>query len=239
MEATSLNTHKSRLKIYVSYWFYILFVIDKCGISKKMINAKSKNIIVSAVVLWISLWTSSVESKDSINLGYGGINPMPHCHAEVYNIEYEHQLTQTFSILGRGSRVNYKDDDEEYQEDGKLRGLDVGTRYYFTGDMHGFFAGGSLGYWTDHWTSIGDKNRLAEWRDKASSKSLRVNADVGYRFPIPNTNISIIPQLNFGKFFSSSTCEFTAPSSRVTTPCSETSVVNYYLFIGAAVGIAF
>lgn len=200
-----------------------------------MIIAKSKNIFICAMLL------SSVgaESKDSINLGYGGINPMPHCHAEIYNIEYEHQLSQAFSILGRGSRVKYKDDDDDYQEDGKLSGLDVGTRYYLGGDMRGGFAGGSLGYWTGDWTSIGEKKLPTEWQDKASSKSLRVNVDVGYRFPIADTNISFMPEISLGKFYSSSTCEFTSPPSRITTPCTETSVVNYYLFVGVAVGIAF
>lgn len=206
-----------------------------------MINTKSKNthFIILILVSVVAFWASGAKSGDSINLGHGGVNPMPHCHAEVYNIEYEHQLTPTTSILGRGNRVNYKSDDGIYQEDGKLQGLDVGARYYYAGDMHGFFTGGSLGYWTAHWTSINDKNRSSEWQDKANSKSFRLNADVGYRIPILDTNVSIIPEINFGKFFSFNMCEYTSPSSRIGTQCNQTSEVNYYLFVGAAVGITF
>lgn len=217
-------------------YFWYLFLEEN---EKIVMLMKSESKSTQFIFLLTTLCAFSAECADSINLGYGGLNPMPHCHATVYNIEYEHQLNQNTSILGRGSRVDYKDDDEIELEEGKLKGLDIGARYYSAGDLHGVFWGGSLGYWTDHWTSIGEKNRTDEWQNTARSKSLRVNADVGYRFPILETNISITPQVNFGKFFSSYTCEYTSPPSRISTPCSESSVVNYYLFVGAALGITF
>src|SRR5512143_3683040 len=95
---------------------------------------------------------SNAESADSINLGLGGLNPMAHCNATVYLIEYEHPLTPTTTILGRGSGVNYRYNNGVYLEDGSLRGLDVGVRHYRAGGMQGFFVGGSLGYWKGDWT---------------------------------------------------------------------------------------
>ena len=67
---------------------------------------------------------SNAASADSLNLGLGGLNPMGHCNATVYLIEYEHPLTPTTAILGRGSGVNYRYNNGVYLEDGSLRGLD-------------------------------------------------------------------------------------------------------------------
>jgi len=222
--------------------WYKVTMIDAKVKNMNTIGHKFRQVVKSPALILVAplfLWASPAKSKESINLGYGGLNPMPHCHAKIYTIEYEHQLALKFSILGRGSRVNYKSDDGVYQEEGKLKGLDLGTRYYPVGDMHGFFVGASLGYWTGDWTSRQDKGLATEWQDKADSKSLRLNADVGYRLRLLDTKVSIIPQVNLGKFFSSSSCQYTAPSSRITAQCNETSEVKYYLFVGAAVGIAF
>ncbi len=176
---------------------------------------------------------------DSINLGLGGLNPMAHCNATVYLVEYEHPLTPTTAILGRGSGVSYRYNNGNYLEDGTLRGLDVGARYYRAGGMEGFFVGGSLGYWKGDWTFTQNQNTPAQWEGKANSKSLRLNIEFGDRIPIGGTNVSIMPEANLGKFFSSRTCEATAPSSRSGTPCSQKSEVNVYLFFGVTVGLAF
>lgn len=83
--------------------------------------------IIITVVWMVPFGASDAEPASSINLGLGGINPMPHCNALVYTIEYEHPLTRTVTILGRGSRVNYHyDDGTSKKEGGNIRGLDVG-----------------------------------------------------------------------------------------------------------------
>lgn len=194
---------------------------------------------IAIILVIIALRAANANALDSVNLSYGGINPMPHCHAKIYAVEYEHSLTSTVAVIGRGSRVNYNSDDEAYQENGNLKGIDAGARYYPAGDMHGFFTGGSLGYWKGHWASVREKNTSTEWQDKASSNSLRVNIDFGFRIPLQNTNISIMPEASLGKFLSSSSCEYTSPASRIGTPCDQTSEVNYYLFLGVAIGFAF
>lgn len=187
----------------------------------------------------IALWLFTVEAMDSINLGYGGLNPMPHCETKIYNVEYEHLYSSSISALVRGSVVNYKSDDGAYRENGKIRGLDIGARYYFAPNMHGVFTGGSLGYWSGDWPFVQDINKPSERQGSAKTHALRLNFDIGYRIPIHNTNISIRPEINLGKFFSSHSCEYTTPASRVGTYCEQESEVDYYLFAGIAVGIAF
>jgi hypothetical protein len=195
--------------------------------------------IILAVVWMVPFGASDAEPASSINLGLGGINPMPHCNALVYTIEYEHPLTRTVTILGRESGVNYHYDDGIYKEDGNIPGLDVGIRSYSSDGMRGFFWGSSLGYWAGNWTFIQDKNRPTERQGNSSSHSLRLNIEIGDRIPILSTNISIMPEVNLGKFFSSSSCEYSAPALRVGTPCSQKSEVNYYIFAGVTAGITF
>lgn len=182
---------------------------------------------------------SGAESADSINLGIGGLNPMAYCSAKVLTLEYEHRLTPTTAFLGRGSGVNYRYDNSHYLEDGRLRGMDVGARYYPAGGMQGFFIGGTLGYWKQDMTFIQYQSTPDEWQGKADHNSLRLNIDVGDRIPIGGTNVSIMPEVNVGKFFMSSSCEATAPASRIGTPCSQKSEVNYYIFVGLLAGLAF
>lgn len=196
-------------------------------------------LLILTLVWMAPLGASDAEPANSVNLGLGGINPMPHCNALVSTIEYEHPLSRNVTILGRGSRVNYHYDDGIYKEDGNLPGLDIGARYYPDGGMRGLFWGGSLGYWTGNWTFIQDKNRPTERQGRASSHSLRLNIELGDRIPIRSTNLSVMPQVSLGKFFSSSLCDYTAPAGWVGTPCSQKSEVNYYIFAGVTAGIAF
>lgn len=181
----------------------------------------------------------AAESRDSINLGLGGLNPMPHCNALVYLVEYEHPLSPTMAILGRGSGVNYRFNNGNYLEDGRLRGLDIGARYYRAGGMQGIFWGASLGYWGGDWTFIQHQNAPYQWQGSATSHSLRLNFELGDRIPIQGTSISIMPEANLGKFFSSRSCVATAPASLTGTPCSQRSEVNAYLFFGVTIGMTF
>jgi hypothetical protein len=188
----------------------------------------------------ISLGTAFAEPANSVNLGIGGvIQTMPHCKSTIYIVEYEHMLNSKIAFLGRVSQVDYKFDDGAYFEVGRPRGADIGARYYPAGGMKGFFIGGALGYWTADWTFTHNKGSSDEYLGKGNNDSIRANVDIGGRFPLGTTSVSIMPALNFGKFFSSTSCEYTAPASRVGTPCSQKTEVEYYLFLGLTAGIAF
>lgn len=191
------------------------------------------------IVCTVAQEASGTETPNTINLGLGGINPMPHCDANIYTIEYEHRFTPTIAVLGRGSSVNYTSDDKGYLEDGRLQGVDIGVRYYPAAQMQGFYTGGSLGYWKGDWTFTRNRSTPSQREGKADSRALRLNVDLGYRFPIRATNVSIMPEIDLGKFFSSSSCEYTAPASQVGAQCDQKSEVNYYIFAGVAVSIAF
>jgi hypothetical protein len=184
--------------------------------------------------------TVFAEPANSVNLGIGGVvQTMPHCRATVYIVEYEHMLDSKIALLGRGSEVDYKFDDGTYFEVGRPRGVDIGARYYPAGGMKGFFISGTLGYWTADWTFTHNKGSSDEFLGKGNTDSIRANVDIGGRFPIGSPSISIMPALNVGKFFSSTSCEYTAPASRVGTPCSQNTEVRYYLFLGVTAGIGF
>ncbi len=147
------------------------------------------------------------EPANSVNLGLGGIiHTMPHCYAKVYTAEYEHLVTPTIALLGRASEVHYRFDNGQYFETGKPRGLDLGARYYPAGNMQGFYVGGTLGYWKADWSFIQYQNKPYQFNGQAQSNSARLNFDIGDRIRIGGTNFSIMPEVNFGKFFSTSSC---------------------------------
>jgi len=182
---------------------------------------------------------AGADTANSLNLGFGGLNPMPHCLARVFTLEYEHKYTQHLVIVGRGSGVNYRHNKSGYLEEGKLRGLDLGLRYYYAGQMKGLYTGASLGYWHNDWTFIRNRDTANQLNGDAEFSSTRLNFDLGYRFPVQNTNISIMPEIDLGKFFASNTCNYTSPASWVGTPCQQTSDVEGYLFAGVTIGVAF
>jgi hypothetical protein len=164
---------------------------------------------------------------------------MAYCDAKILILEYEHPLTSTTALLGRGTGVNYRFDDGNYMEDGRLRGVDAGARYYPSGGMQGFFVGATFGYWSQDRTFTQYQSTPGQWQGKANHNSLRLNIDIGDRIPIRGTNVSIMPEVNIGKFTTSSSCEGTAPASRIGAPCSQRSEVNYYIFVELIVGLAF
>lgn len=183
---------------------------------------------------------AGAEPADSVNLGYGGIvHTMPHCDAKVFSVEYEHLLTPTTAILGRASEAHYRYDNGRYYESGKPWGLDVGARYYPAGGLHGFYMSGTLGYWKAGWSFIQNESGPVAYYGEASSHSLRLNFGIGDRIPIEGTNISIMPEVNLGKFFSSRSCSYSAPASQIGAVCSQKSEVNAYLYVGVVAGFAF
>ncbi len=196
--------------------------------------------VVTFVIVGLAAPAFAAEPTDSVDLGVGGfIRTMPHCDAKVYILEYEHLVTPTVALFGRGSEVVYRFDNGEYVETGRPRGLEFGARYYPGGDMRGFFVGASLGYWRTDWDFLHNKARVDQYTGAASSNSVRVNFDIGDRILIPGTKVSIMPQLDLGNFFSSTSCAITQPASQVGTPCNQKSEVGMYYFLGLVVGIAF
>ncbi len=181
------------------------------------------------------------EPANSVNLGVGGgFQLMPHCKGSVLFVEYERMLGSKIAVLGRGSGVHYTFDDGKYREDGRPRGIDVGVRYYTSGNgMEGFFIGGAVGYWKTDWTFTDNKGTTFESQGEGDNKSIRADIDIGGRFPIASSSVSIMPAVHFGKFFTSNSCEYTAPASRIGTPCSQTTEVDYYAFLAVLVGIKF
>jgi hypothetical protein len=177
---------------------------------------------------------------NSVNLGVGAASHiLPHCNATIYLVEYERAIGSKIAVLGRGSGVDYKFDDGNYREEGRPRGIDVGLRYYPAGGMKGFYIGGALGYWRADWTFTEDKGQSSESQGKGDFKAVRADVDIGGRFPIGSSPVSILPAAHFGKFFSSPSCEYTAPASRVGTSCSKDSEVTYYAFLAVTFGIGF
>ncbi len=208
-----------------------------------MLVTEMKPAFLQSLVIIIGVITlqdaSGADAANSLNLGFGGLNPMPHCVARVYTIEYEHHYTQHMVIVGRGSGVNYTHNKSGYLEDGRLRGLDLGLRYYYVGQMKGFYTGASLGYWHNDWTFITNRNTASPLSGDAEFSSVRLNIDFGYRFPIKNTHLSVMPEVNIGKFLASNSCSYTSPASAVGIPCEQTSDVEGYLFAGVSAGLAF
>jgi len=184
--------------------------------------------------------TAFAEQADSVNLGIGGVvQTMPHCRALIYIAEYEHMIDPKISLLGRVSEVHYRFNDGSYMEDGRPKGVDIGARYYPGGNMEGLFISGTVGYWTTDWTFTHNAYMPNEYVGKGKNDSLRVNLDIGARLPIGSSSFSIMPALTVGKFFASSSCEYTAPEYLVGAACSQKSEVDYYMFLAVTAGIRF
>lgn len=198
-------------------------------------------VLIAAVAAGLTIpGTAFAEPMNSINLGIGGVPQlMPHCKSTLYIVEYERMLGPNIAFLGRGSQVDYKFDDSEYQEQGKPTGIEVGTRYYSNGNMQGLFIGGVVGYWMTDWRFIHHRGLSNEVQGAGDSDSFRANVDIGGRFPIGSSSVSIMPAINLGKFFSATSCDYTAPASQVGQPCHQRTEVEYYMFVSLTAGYQF
>lgn len=182
---------------------------------------------------------SAAESANSIDIGLGGLNPLPHCNVYVSMIDYEHQITPTTTFQVQGSLIHYKYDDGHYLDQGRLKGMDVGARYYPASGMRGFFWGGTIGYWNEDRTFTQYQNTPNQWQGKGNNNAFRLNIDIGDRIQIQGTNVSIMPVVSLGKFFFPSSCEVTAPAAQIGNPCSRRPEANYFIFAGVSAGIVF
>ena len=196
-------------------------------------------VVVTAGVL--STEAVFAEPANSVDLGFGGLPElMPHCRANVYIVEYERMLGSKIAVLARGGEVNYRFNNGKYVEEGRPKGIDFGVRYYpAVNGMKGLFFSGTLGWWKWDWRFTDDKDTSFESRGNGDSKAVRADLDIGGRFPIGSSAVSIMPSLHLGKFFTSNSCEYTAPASRVGTSCSKDTEIGYYAFLAVSVGIGF
>ena len=183
----------------------------------------------------------SAETKNSVNLGVGGLIA-PDLTASAFFVEYERMIGSRIAVLGRGGGVNYTFDNDTYREEGKPKGVDIGVRAYPGGDgaMKGLFVGGAIGWWKTDWTFIDDQGKSYESHGKGDSSAIRADLEIGGRFMLGNSPVSLMPAFHLGHFFSSSnSCSYTAPASRVGTTCDKTSEVGFYSFLVVTVGIGF
>ena len=199
-----------------------------------------KSLAQFLILVFLSPAVFAADSLDSINLGLGGFVPtMPHCDAKVYLAEYEHLTSPNVSVLGRWSGVGYRYDDNMYRESGRLQGVEVGMRHYSADNMQGFFYGGSIGLWSGHWSYTRNVGMISQWQGNSTSKSLRVNIEIGDRIPIGNSSFSVMPEISMGKFITRNSCDYTAPASMIGLSCNQKSEVDYYLFLGVILGAQF
>ncbi len=201
---------------------------------------KSLPVVLAATFVLTLPAMLHAEPENSVNFGADGlVQLMKNCRANVYIVEYERLIGQRISVLGRGTQVSYRFDDGQYREQGRPKGVDVGLRIYPAGSMKGFFVGGSLGYWMADWTFTSDRGSPGEAQGRGDTNSIRANVDMGVRVPIGSPALSIMPVLNFGRFFSSTSCEYTGPPSRVGAACSQDTEVQYYIYLAVMAGFAF
>jgi hypothetical protein len=185
--------------------------------------------------------TLFAEPENSVDLGFGGLPQlMPHCRANVYVVEYERMIGPNIAVLGRGGEVNYRFNNGNYVEEGRPKGIDVGVRYYSASSgMKGLFFSGTVGYWKWDWRFTDNKGMAIESQGTGDSKAIRADLDIGGRFPIGSSPVSIMPAFHIGKFFTSNSCEYNAPASRVGTSCSKDTEIKFYMFLALSVGIGF
>jgi len=178
----------------------------------------------------------SSAASDSINIGVGGA-VAPDTSASAFFGEYEHALGNKVSVLGRVGGVNYSYDDGTYAEDGDVKGADIGVRIYPGGGMKGFFFGAGAGIWTSDWTFIDDKGTFYETRGKGTSDAVRLDLEVGGRFPLGSGPVSLMPSFHLVNFFSTgNTCTFTKGA---TGSCSNETDLGVYTLVSVSAGFAF
>lgn len=180
---------------------------------------------------------ATAEPANSINLMGAGLVG-PDLSASVFGLEYERLLNDSLSIMGRFANLDYKYDDDVYEEDGDGSGFDVGVRFYPGGNgMRGFFLGGNVGFWSTDWTWIDDKDTGSPSQGDGTTDSFKVEFEVGGRFPLGSETVSLMPAAHIGSFVGQdSECRQTQPTAGT---CTEESEVGFYVLRGLSLGIAF
>ncbi|OGW37920.1 MAG: hypothetical protein A2X58_01170 [Nitrospirae bacterium GWC2_56_14] len=183
-----------------------------------------------------SVWA---EQDNSINIGGLGLVG-PDLSASAFIVEYERHMGSGMSVFGRVGVLDYSFDDGWYKEDGDGPGFDIGIRKYMgSNGMKGFYLGGTVGIWTTEWTFTDNDYGTGSiyYRGKGDTTSLKVDIEVGGRFPLGSSPVSLMPSLHVGNFFNiDSTCTSTSVPG---ADCGNESEVGFYGLLGLSMGIAF
>jgi len=181
----------------------------------------------------------SAAQDNAINIGGLGLVG-PDLSASAFIVEYERHLGSGMSVFGRVGVLDYSFDDGWYKEDGDGPGFDIGIRKYMGSNrMEGFYLGGTVGIWTTSWTYTDtDYSTFSQYYSgKGDTTSLKVDLEVGGRFPLGSSPVSLMPSFHLGNFFSiDNTCTSTVVAG---ADCGNESEVGFYGLLGLSVGIAF
>jgi hypothetical protein len=176
---------------------------------------------------------------NSINIGAVGVIG-PDLSASAFLMEYERHLGGGMSVFGRVGVLDYSFDDGWYKEDGNGPGFDVGIRKYMGGrGMKGFYLGGTLGIWKTDWTFTDTNYGSGSiyYSGKGDSTSLKVDLEVGGRFPLGSSPVALMPSFHVGHYFNiDSTCTSTSVPG---ADCGNEGKVGFYGVFGLSMGIAF
>lgn len=177
------------------------------------------------------------EARNSINIG-GAVGAAPSATASAFLGEYERSLNNKLSVLGRVGSYTYSFDDGTYVENNDGSGVDFGVRIYPMGGMKGLYFGGAFGFWSSDWTFTDDKGKSYQTQGKGSSDAVRLDLEIGGRFPLGRGPVSLMPSFHLGNFFSTdSSCTYT--SGPYVGSCTKDSNFGVYSYLGLSVGIAF
>jgi hypothetical protein len=176
---------------------------------------------------------------NSINIGGLGVVG-PDLSASAFFVEYERHMGSGMAVFGRVGVLDYSFDDGWYKEDGDGPGFDVGIRKYMgSNSMKGFYLGGTLGIWKTSWTFT-DKNYgpgSIYYSGKGDTTSLKVDLELGSRFPLGSSPVALMPSFHVGHYFTmDSTCTSTSVPG---ADCGNEGEVGFYGVLGLSVGIAF
>lgn len=188
----------------------------------------------------LTAFPGSAFAKDnSINVGGVGMVG-PDLSASVFLVEYERLMGNGISMFGRLGSLDYDFDDGWYKEEGDGPGFDIGMRKYMGGDrMKGFYIGMTIGLWWTEWTYTDTDYAPSSqyYSGEGESTAVKVDFEVGGRFPLGESSVSLIPSFHIGNFFSiDDTCTSTSVPG---ADCGAESEVGFYGVFGLALGIGF
>lgn len=201
---------------------------------------EKKRGMVLAVVLCFSMMFfagSASAAEQSVNGGFAMLPGLFDTEATVFFVEYERVMGDKLTIFGRVGALDYEFNDGWYAEEGDGPGFDVGLRYYLTDKvLSALYIGGSLGLWTTDWTYADSSWAGTQWfMGKGDSTAVKIEFEVGYRFQIPNTPVSVIPTFRTGTYLSIDDSCTTLNG----WPCANESEIGIYGVAGVSAGFAF
>jgi hypothetical protein len=165
-----------------------------------MINFKN-GLFSCALLMGCMLPLNAAANEKAVTLSAGG-GAGAGAAAGVFMVEYEHALTNSLSVAGRGAYLAYTyDSGDDYEEDGSGPGAQVSVKFYPGHEaLHGFYFGGGLGMWSMDvdWTE--DKGYIYETKGSLTTTSADVHAEVGWRI---GKRVQFVPSVQLGHFLSS------------------------------------